>query len=89
MKHLNEQKISNKIYELLKCAINYSCECKEHCAIVRFGTWTNGNNAKPITLKDFISISNEFKDDDIGFLCGPYEIVLIIQINNIEYYEER
>ena len=87
MKILNEQKVSDKIYQLLKNTINYNCECREHCVIVRFGTWLDAQQANPITIKNFNAIAEEFKDPDMAFLTGSYEIMLIIQINNMDYYD--
>lgn len=88
MKCLNEQKIYDKIYQILENAVNYSCEFKDHYVIVRFGTWINAKNAKPITIKKFNEIAEEFKDPNIEFLSGSYEIMLTIQINNDVYFKQ-
>lgn len=85
---LNEVKVSNKINDILTNAINYSCEFRDdNLCIVRFGTLVAANLTYYITIKHLNAIAEEFNDPNMTFLTGSYEIMLLIKINNEEYYD--
>lgn len=85
---LNELKVSNKIYDILTNAINYSCEFRDNnLCVVRFGTLLDANLTYSVTIKHLNAIAEEFNDPNMIFLTGSYEIMLLVKINNEEYYD--
>lgn len=90
MKYINEQKVIDKLRELLgpRC-LDLNVEFSEHCALAVFGlsdVYIPKSNPSYLNFKDLNNIANEFGDNEIEFRVGPYKMIIGFIINNEEYY---
>ena len=90
MKYINEQKVIDKLRELLgpRC-LDLNVEFSEHCALAIFGlsdVYIPNKDLPYLNFKDLSNIANEFGDNEMEFRVGSYKMIIGFIINNEEYY---
>lgn len=90
MKYINEQKVIDKLRELLgtRC-LDLQVEFANHSAVAVFGLsdiYIPKSNPPYLNFKDLCNIANEFGDNEMEFRIGAYKMVIGFIITNEEYY---
>lgn len=90
MKYINEQKVIDKLRELLgeRC-MDLQVEFGNRSAVAVFGlsdVCIPKSNPPYLNFKDLCNIANEFGDNEMEFRVGAYRMVIGFIINNEEYY---
>lgn len=90
MKYINEQKVINKLRELLgeRC-MDLQVEFGNRSVVAVFSlsdVCIPKSNPPYLNLKDLNNIAEEFGDKEIEFRVGAYRMVIGFIINNEEYY---
>jgi hypothetical protein len=90
MKYINEQKVIDKLRELLgKRCIDLQVEFANHSAVAIFSlsdVYIPNSNPPYLNLKDLNNVAEEFGDNEMEFRVSPYKMVIGFLVNNEEYY---
>jgi hypothetical protein len=90
MKYINEQKVIDKLRELLgaRC-MDLQVEFGNSSAVAVFSlsdVCIPKNNLPYLNLKDLNNVADEFGDNEIEFRVGVYRMVIGFLVNNEEDY---
>lgn len=90
MKYINEQKVIDKLKELLgpRC-MDLQVEFGNSSAVAVFSLsdiYIPNKDLPYLNFKDLSNIVNEFGDNEMEFRVGAYKMIIGFIINNEKYY---